>query len=74
MPLFMDPPRGVSTAMALDFDTVRSLRIIIAAVGFFVGAAAGFKYWDFTGALIGGVIGAFVGWNIPDFFKGRAQK
>jgi uncharacterized membrane protein len=60
--------------MALDFDTVRSLRIIIAAVGFFVGAAAGFKYWDFTGALIGGVIGAFVGWNIPDFFKGRAQK
>ncbi|MEJ2580175.1 MAG: hypothetical protein P8127_00830 [Acidobacteriota bacterium] len=40
----------MSTAMALDFDTVRSLRIIIAAVGFFVGAAAGFKYWDFTGA------------------------
>ena len=60
--------------MAMDFESVRYLRIIIAIVGFFVGAAAGFKYYEVTGALIGGVIGAFVGWNIPDLFKGRAQK
>jgi hypothetical protein len=60
--------------MAMDFETVRYLRIIIAVIGFFVGAAAGFRYYEATGALIGGFIGAFVGWNIPDFFKGRAQK
>lgn len=60
--------------MAMDFETVRYLRVIIAAVGFLVGAAAGFRYYETTGVLIGGVIGAFVGWNIPDFFKGRAQK
>ena len=61
-------------AMAMDFETVRYLRIIIAVIGFFVGAAAGFIYFETNDALIGGVIGAFVGWNIPDFFKGRAQK
>jgi uncharacterized membrane protein len=60
--------------MAMDFETVRYLRVVIAIVGFFVGAAAGFKYYETAGALIGGVIGAIVGWNIPDFFKGRAQK
>lgn len=60
--------------MAMDFETVRYLRVVIAIVGFFVGAATGFKYYETTGALIGGVIGAIAGWNIPDFFKGRAQK
>ena len=60
--------------MALDFETVRTLRIIIAIVGIFVGAATGFTYYEINGALIGGVIGGLVGWNIPDFFKGRAQK
>jgi uncharacterized membrane protein len=61
-------------AMAMDFETVRFLRIIFAVVGFFVGGAAGIKYYGTTGGLIGGVIGAIVGWNTPDLFKGRAHK
>ena len=60
--------------MALDFETVRFLRWVFLVVGFCVGAAAGFKGYGTTGALIGGAIGAVVGWNIPDLFKGRAQK
>ena len=60
--------------MAMDFETVRFLRWIFAAVGFCIGAAAGIKYYGTTGCLIGGVIGAVVGWNMPDLFKGRTQK
>lgn len=60
--------------MAMDFETVRFLRFVFAVVGFFVGAAAGIKYYDTVGAVIGGVIGAIVGWNTPDLFKGRTQK
>jgi hypothetical protein len=60
--------------MAMDFETVRFLRIVFAIIGFFVGGAAGIKDFGTTGALIGGVIGAIVGWNLPDLFKGRTQK
>lgn len=60
--------------MAMDFETVRFLRFVFAVVGFFIGGAAGIKYYGAIGGLIGGVIGAFVGWNTPDLFKGRTQK
>jgi len=66
-------PEG-GDAMAMDFETVRFLRFVFAVVGFFVGGAAGIKYYGTTGGLIGGVIGAIVGWNTPDLFKGRTQK
>ena len=60
--------------MALDFETVRFLRWVFAVVGFCIGGAAGIKYYGMTGALVGGAIGAIIGWNVPDLFKGRAQK
>ena len=46
--------------MAMDFETVRFLRFVFAVGGFFVGGAAGLKYFGTIGVLIGGVIGAIV--------------
>jgi hypothetical protein len=60
--------------MAMDFETVRYLRWVFAVVGFCIGGAAGIKNYGTTGALIGGVVGAIIGWNVPDLFKGRTQK
>lgn len=60
--------------MAMDFETVRFMRILFAFVGAAIGAAAGFKYFGMTGAIGGVVIGAIIGWNTVDLFKGRAHK
>ncbi len=60
--------------MAMDFETVRQLRILFAIIGVFVGGAAGFSYFGSTGGLIGLAVGAVVGWNAVDLVKGRSQK
>jgi len=63
--------------MALDHSTVRSLRWLFGAVFGLVGAAAGFRYLQDLGAAgIAGAaaVGAFVGWNFVDLFKGRSHK
>ena len=60
--------------MAMDFETVKFMRILFAFVGAAIGAAAGFKYFELVGAIGGIVIGAIIGWNTVDFFKGRAHK
>ena len=63
--------------MALDFATVRFLRILFAIVVGLVGAGAGLRYFPSLSIIsiaIGGLIGFGGGWNIPDLFKGRAQK
>ena len=60
--------------MAMDFETVKHLRIIFAIVGAFVGGAAGISYFGSTGGYIGLAIGAVVGWNAVDLIKGRTQK
>jgi len=60
--------------MALDFETVRFLRWVFAVVGLCIGGAAGIKSYGTNGALVGAAIGAVIGWNVPDLFKGRAQK
>ena len=63
--------------MALDFATVRFLRVLIAVVGALIGAGAGMKYFPSLSIIsiaIGGLIGFVVGWNIPDLFKGWTQK
>jgi membrane associated rhomboid family serine protease len=73
MTVFSGAPKG-RDAMAMDFETVRFLRIVFAVVGFCIGGAAGIKYYGATGGLIGGVVGGIVGWNTPDLFKGRTQK
>jgi hypothetical protein len=60
--------------MAMDFETVRFMRVLCAIVFGCVGAAAGIKYYDIAGAMIGAGIGAIFGWNLVDLFKGRTQK
>ena len=60
--------------MAMDFETVKQLRILFAIIGAVVGAAAGFRYFESTGVLVGIAIGAIVGWNAVDLIKGRTQK
>ena len=62
--------------MAMDFETVRGLRLIFALIFALVGAGAGIKYLPFgiAGAVAGGVIAALIGWNAVDFFKGRPEK
>jgi nucleoside recognition membrane protein YjiH len=63
--------------MALDFATVRFLRILFAIVVGLVGAGAGMRYLPSLSviSIVGGfLLGALVGWNLVDLFKGRAQK
>jgi uncharacterized membrane protein len=60
--------------MAMDFETVKFMRFLFAFVGAGIGAAAGIKYYGVVGAIGGIVIGAIVGWNTVDLFKGRAHK
>jgi hypothetical protein len=68
--------------MAMDFETVRFLRIIFGLIFAVVGGAAGVKYGpalvgaqgDLIGPAAGAVVGAFFGWNAVDLLKGRAQK
>jgi len=64
----------VECFMAMDFETVRQLRVLFAIVGAFVGGAAGAGYFGSTGGLIGLAVGALVGWNAVDLIKGRTQK
>lgn len=68
--------------MALDFETVRFLRVVFAVIVAVVGAAAGIKYGQvvlgsagtIVGPVTGVLVGAIVGWNAVDWIKGRAQK
>jgi hypothetical protein len=63
--------------MALDFATVRFLRVLFGIVGGLVGAGAGLRYFPafaIVSIVVGALVGALVGWNLPDLFKGRAQK
>lgn len=60
--------------MAMDFETVKYLRLIFAVVFAFVGVAGGLKYFGPFGAVGGALAGYVVGWNTVDFFKGRAHK
>ncbi len=63
--------------MALDHSTVRSLRWLFGAVFGLVGAAAGYRYlggYGIVGVAGAAAVGAFVGWNFVDLFKGRPQK
>lgn len=63
--------------MALDHSTVSSLRFLFAFVFGLVGAAAGFRYlggFGIPGIAGAALVGAFVGWNSVDLFKGRPHK
>ena len=60
--------------MSMDFETVRFLRYLFAVVVACVGGAVGVQYYDRMGAIGGVVVGAIIGWNLVDLFKGRAQK
>jgi hypothetical protein len=68
--------------MALDFETIRFLRVVFAVIFAVVGGAAGIKYGQFAfgslgtlaGPVGGAVVGAVVGWNAVDLIKGRSHK
>jgi len=68
--------------MAMDFETVRFMRIAFAVIFAVVGGAAGVKYGDFflgtsgqiIGPIVGVVVGAIFGWNTVDLIKGRPHK
>jgi uncharacterized membrane protein len=60
--------------MAMDLETVKFLRFLFGVVFACVGAAAGYRFYGLAGSLGGAVIGYTVGWNVVDFFKGRAHK
>ena len=66
--------RSAGVLMAMDFETVKFLRYLFAVVFASIGGAMGVQYYDKTGAIAGVVIGALVGWNLVDLFKGRAHK
>jgi hypothetical protein len=78
----VDVPPGGIRFMALDFETVRFLRVVFAVIFAVVGGAAGVKYGEplvgeiggLAGPAVGAVIGAIFGWNIVDLIKGRATK
>jgi hypothetical protein len=68
--------------MAMDFETVRFMRIAFAIIFAGVGAAAGIKYGDFflgtsghiIGPIAGVIFGVIIGWNTVDLIKGRPHK
>ena len=60
--------------MAMDFETVKTLRVLFGFVLLLVGAAAGYQYFELAGAVGGGFLGYVMGWNLVDLFKGRARK
>ena len=60
--------------MAMDFETVRYLRIVFGVIFAAVGAAVGFRYYGTLGAAGGLIVGYFAGSNAVDLFKGRAHK
>ncbi len=60
--------------MAMDFETVRFLRYLFAFGGAAIGAALGRDIYGNLGLAAGIAVGALVGWNFVDLFKGRAQK
>ena len=60
--------------MALDFESVKFLRLLFAGIFALVGGAGGLKYYGPLGAVGGAVVGWLVGYNTVDFFKGRAHK
>lgn len=58
----------------MDFETVKFLRRLFALIFTFVGAAAGYRYYDMIGGVAGALVGYVFGWNAVDLFKGRARK
>jgi hypothetical protein len=60
--------------MAMDFETVRFLRVLFGLVFLAVGAAAGYRSFGPLGAAGGALAGYVIGWNAVDLFKGRARK
>jgi len=60
--------------MAMDFETVKFLRRLFGGLCAFIGAAAGYQYFAMLGGVGGAIVGYAVGWNLVDFFKGRAHK
>lgn len=68
--------------MAMDFETVRFLRVVFGLIFAVVGGAAGVKYGptligsggSLIGPAVGAVVGAIFGWNTVDLLKGRARK
>jgi hypothetical protein len=68
--------------MAMDFETVRFLRVIFMVIFAVVGGAGGVKYGpmflgaqgQLIGPIVGAIVGGLFGWNAVDFFKGRAHK
>jgi len=68
--------------MAMDFETVRFLRLAFGVICAVVGGAAGIRYGGIlpgsVGTIVapalGAIIGAVFGWNLVDLIKGRAHK
>jgi len=60
--------------MAMDFETVKFLRRLLGGLCAVIGAAAGYQYFAILGSVGGVIVGYAVGWNLVDFFKGRAHK
>lgn len=60
--------------MAMDFETVKFLRRLFGGLCAVIGAAVGYQYYAFLGGVGGAVVGYAAGWNLVDFFKGRAHK
>ena len=62
---------------AMDFATVRFLRIVFGITGALIGAAAGYRYlgaFPLLAPAAGAIVGFVIGWNAVDLIKGRAHK
>ena len=60
--------------MAMDFETVKFMRVLFAIIFGAVVGAGGYKYFGVIGAVAGVIIGVILGWNTVDLVKGRAHK